>query len=516
MDTRIYCMTHKKFTPLDMEGYIPLHVGRALSDDIGYLGDNTGDNISVKNKTYCELTGMYWIWKNISCDIVGVCHYRRYFINDEDFISKDFIEKTLNDYDIIVSHSGHTDRPNVRIHYDGWHIAKDMDVTRAIIAEMYPEYLPAFDHSMNCNFVTIGNMILTQKSIYDEYCSWLFPLMFEIEKRTDVSQYDDYQARLYGFLAERLFRVWLLNHNYSIKEIEVRMIDPESRNNDRKFVELCTRFTELNLNNLISRYENNDPYDICDISPKSIDFHGKIPAFACWWQGLDEVPEMVMNCLNSIDKYLPADKFEFHLITLENVFNYIDLPDWIIDKYNREIITPTHLSDILRMGLLYRYGGLWIDATYFATRPFDEEIFEKDFWTLCFKKPLWKLDIADGKWSGNIMYSKPGNLLHRFALNAFYEYWRAQDKLIAYFLIDHIIEIAYRRIPGIKDMIDSVEPSNPHCHSIRPMVNLAFNETIWNKISKDTYLFKLQRRDNAQAQNIIGELTYYGKLLEYL
>ena len=88
MDTKIFVMTHKKIEELSdrtilPEIYIPMQVGRAGKEDLGYLGDDSGDNISDKNSSYCELTGMYWLWKNMDCDIIGICHYRRFFTRQE-------------------------------------------------------------------------------------------------------------------------------------------------------------------------------------------------------------------------------------------------------------------------------------------------------------------------------------------------------------------------------------------------------------------------------------------------
>lgn len=91
MDTRIYVMTHKAIEPISNDIYLPLHVGKKGKEDLGYPGDDTGDSISEKNNHYCELTGLYWIWKNVRCDIVGICHYRRFFVKDEHILEKDYI-----------------------------------------------------------------------------------------------------------------------------------------------------------------------------------------------------------------------------------------------------------------------------------------------------------------------------------------------------------------------------------------------------------------------------------------
>ena len=83
MSIKLFTITHKQFTPPPDSMYVPLHVGRVNTEDLGYLGDNTGESISSKNPFYCELTGMYWIWKNEkNADYVGICHYRRYLINE--------------------------------------------------------------------------------------------------------------------------------------------------------------------------------------------------------------------------------------------------------------------------------------------------------------------------------------------------------------------------------------------------------------------------------------------------
>ena len=107
MNTSIYVLTHKKFdVPYD-KTYLPLQVGSASHDHLGYLTDDSGDNISALNCYYSELTGVYWVWKNVKDkDIVGVCHYRRFLLNDQDLVlTKNEIEKLLSDYQILTSMS---------------------------------------------------------------------------------------------------------------------------------------------------------------------------------------------------------------------------------------------------------------------------------------------------------------------------------------------------------------------------------------------------------------------------
>ena len=79
MDIKVIVAAHKPYRMPQDSMYLPLQVGRALADqDLGWQGDNTGDNISLKNPYYCELTGLYWAWKNLKADAIGLVHYRRF------------------------------------------------------------------------------------------------------------------------------------------------------------------------------------------------------------------------------------------------------------------------------------------------------------------------------------------------------------------------------------------------------------------------------------------------------
>lgn len=514
MDTRIYVMTHKEYVKPGNDLYRSLHVGKALGNDFGYEGDDSGDNISAKNKNYCELTGMYWIWKNVSCDIVGICHYRRYFINDEEFITKEYIEKALEKYDVIVPRSQFTEYENLAKHYEGEHYIKDLLLCGEVIKQKYADYEDAFNQCINCNLFSLGNMVITRKGIYDEYMEWLFDILFEVEKRTDISGYDAFQARIYGYLSERLFRVWLLRNGYKIKEEEVRMIDPKDSYNAVKTIELKYKIVNVVLRNIIEKYKCGNYYDVVDNSPYDIDFGGKMPVWICWWQGLDNAPELVKKCVESVARNIDNEKAEIHIVTFDNVGKYISLPNWIIDKFESGAITLTHLSDILRAGLLYRYGGMWVNATYYCTKAFDSKIYDNDtFYTIKLKNVKWKADISKGRWSGNVWVTKPKNILFKFMLNAFYEYWQIRDRLDDYFLIDYVIAAAYDNIEEVKRMIDGCEYSQQEVFALAEMLDKKFDKDKWKSICENTSMFKLSYKEQHVKQNIVDELTFYGYIL---
>ena len=226
MDTRMYVCTHKKYTKISDPIYYSLHVGRALGDDLGYMGDDTGDNISSKNENYCELTGLYWLWKNISCDIIGICHYRRFFTIGSVPVCKGAIEDIIvsKSYDIILPNCSTSPFSNNYEHYKNQHIIKDFITTKEVLLEKYPKCIKAFELMSYTNLASLGNMIICKKDTFDDYCSWLFDILFEVEKRTDLNGYNEFQRRIYGYLSERLLRVYIYMHPFIVYELPVSII----------------------------------------------------------------------------------------------------------------------------------------------------------------------------------------------------------------------------------------------------------------------------------------------------
>ena len=224
MSVTIFTMTHKKFKEPEDPIYVPLHVGRACSEDFGYAGDDTGDNISAKNCYYGELTGVYWVWKNVRTeDHVGICHYRRYFCTEEGRIlnEKDY-QAILQQYDIITS-------KRLKLNYsyfDGYasdYNIFDLVTTGEVIRQKYPAYYEAFERLVHGNGTYFGNMMVAHKALYDEYAAWLFSIFAEVEKKIDATQYDEYHRRVFGFISEFLLFVWVEVKQLKVYECKVGM-----------------------------------------------------------------------------------------------------------------------------------------------------------------------------------------------------------------------------------------------------------------------------------------------------
>ena len=222
MRTKIYVMTHKRFEPPQDPVYVPVQVGRALGSELGYLGDDTGDTISDQNAYYGELTGLYWLWKNVQeIDLIGICHYRRYFLNEAyELLTQEEYERALADADIMVPRAMRADGV-YRDYFGSAHHVEDLLEAGAVIKELYPKDYPAFCEVMEESEYYYGNLCVTTKKLFDEYCAWLFSIFFVLKDRVDVSGYDAYHQRLFGFLSESLLRVFIRARKLRVCETRV-------------------------------------------------------------------------------------------------------------------------------------------------------------------------------------------------------------------------------------------------------------------------------------------------------
>lgn len=236
MSITVFTMTHKKFEVPPDPLYCPLQVGSAVSEDLGYLRDDTGENISDQNCYYSELTGLYWIWKNVKdLDYVGTCHYRRYLINDRGYIfSRREYEELLKQYDLITTRKVLL---NNSYHYGfaANHNIVALDVTGEVIREIYPEYYDTFVQLVNGPQTYFGNIFVTSKKHFDAYCEWLFTIFAEVQKRIDMeTDHDAYHRRVFGFISEFLLYVWVSVQGLSVYECKVGMLGEKAETREIK------------------------------------------------------------------------------------------------------------------------------------------------------------------------------------------------------------------------------------------------------------------------------------------
>ena len=190
---KIVVAVHKPYDVLRDETYMPVHAGALGKADLGYQSDAQGEHISEKNGLYCELTALYWAWKNLKCDYLGLVHYRRHFkgktkSNDkfDKIIKRQELETLLKKTDIILPTKRHYFIETLYSHYEHTHYIEDLEKSKKILETKYPQYLYAFDVVMKRRTGHMFNMFIMKKELFFEYCEFLFSILFKIEKQPIV------------------------------------------------------------------------------------------------------------------------------------------------------------------------------------------------------------------------------------------------------------------------------------------------------------------------------------------
>jgi hypothetical protein len=198
---------------------MPIHVGRAVSkykeDMSDMIGDDTGDHISEKNPTYCELTAQYWAWKNLhDVDYIGFCHYHRFFSAR---ITKR-ISSILKHHDVIlIKQCIWSTTENDLLRYVSW---EDVTIFLKILKKYYPEYEEITLKYLYGNIIYSKNMMICRKELFDQYAEWIFSLLSKCEKYMKLSPYSR-ERRALAYLGEYFMPVYILYHHYRIYDAHV-------------------------------------------------------------------------------------------------------------------------------------------------------------------------------------------------------------------------------------------------------------------------------------------------------
>lgn len=232
--------------------------------------------------------------------------------------------------------------------------------------------------------------------------------------------------------------------------------------------------------------------------------------WVCWWQGLEQAPEIVKICIESIRRNVK--NHEVTLITDENYSEYVHIPSWVEQKRDKGIISKTHFADLLRLSLLAEHGGMWLDATFFCTSPEIEEYFTYPVWSV--KRPDYlHLSVASGNFAN---FSLACDYDHRWVFATFRDfflhYWKTNNSLIDYLTLDYLIVLAQRKDERIKELFDAIVPNNRKCDNLYIALPQIYDERYWNSLKEDTALFKLSWKID-YPKLIHGNETFYGKLL---
>lgn len=228
--------------------YFPLHVGHSINPiDIGFTPDDSGNNISYKNASYCELTGLFWAWKNTDSDAVGLSHYRRYFVgkaegpNGSSVLSSAEAKKLMEEYDLVLGKPRNYLVETIESHYRNGHHGDDLDLLRAAVSKASPDMLDAYDTVFNGRKLSLYNMFLMRREHFDVYAEWLFKVLALVEDEIDNDSRTAYQQRTFGYLGERLLNVWAVHSSRTMRVSYRKIVNSEGEPKIRKALGMVKR-----------------------------------------------------------------------------------------------------------------------------------------------------------------------------------------------------------------------------------------------------------------------------------
>ena len=244
MKTNLFVAAHKTEWPVLPAGYTVIQVGAALHDHLPQAGawDNEGENISQKNRNYCELTALWWIAHHAQDDILGLVHYRRFFsfapcrnpfldhyrmaASDPRLsvmLRTEDVPALLDDCDILLPRKQYFNE-GIAGQYRKFHRGEDFDVMEQVFLAHHPKEREAFRRVMQGHQEYSYNMFVARRDVFCAYAEWLFDILDDVAERITVSK-DPYQARVFGFLSERLMSVFVLTHHLRVRELPLVFVE---------------------------------------------------------------------------------------------------------------------------------------------------------------------------------------------------------------------------------------------------------------------------------------------------
>lgn len=242
VDIKILVATHKKYRMPEDNIYLPVWVGAEGRQSFGFQRDDAGENISSTNPRMCELTAIYWAWKNLDADYIGLVHYRRHFtiakkirrLKMKDkfpiILSKEEAEKILKQYNLILPNKRKYYIESIRSHFIHlpYTYEKDLNVLGKTIKELAPDYFDAYETVMNRSWAHMFNMFVMKKEYFDKYCGWMFPILQEVDRRIDVKGYTPMEARTVAYFGEFMLDIWNEKNRIPYKEVDVMFMERQN------------------------------------------------------------------------------------------------------------------------------------------------------------------------------------------------------------------------------------------------------------------------------------------------
>lgn len=229
-----------------------------------------------------------------------------------------------------------------------------------------------------------------------------------------------------------------------------------------------------------------------------------------WWQGIENAPEIVKVCVETIHRANPSCKI---IVINENNFSdYVDIPEYIIAGVRNGDISFTHFSDILRFNLLKKYGGVWVDSTIYCVNKFPEGYLSASLFTPK-STPALSECVADYRWACYLMGGNAEHILFNFIVDFYNLYFKEHRSVLHYFLIDYCIELAYENIPTIKKALDGIPTNNEmRVFLTKHLCDSYTSDYSLQELSKKADFYKLFWKQEYYDFDKNGELTVWGFL----
>lgn len=263
--------------------------------------------------------------------------------------------------------------------------------------------------------------------------------------------------------------------------------------------------------NIIEKYKKIDPITNIKFEKNNKNY----PIWIFWWQGEENMPQIVEICYKSILEN--ANNHPIHLITKDNLSYYTNNPLWdqeILNWLKEKKMIYAHFADILRCYLLYTYGGCWIDATVLLTKPINNFISSQNLYFYSGRRSNVKnnLFVPKGLWTSFFIYSKSSNPLLKFLYEILCKEIECNTKIRDYFFLDYCFVIAYEQIPYVKKIVDDISPIPNQISILINKLNEPFNHNFFSKLISSNPFLKTTYKISFIEQTKNSEQTYYGYL----
>lgn len=255
---------------------------------------------------------------------------------------------------------------------------------------------------------------------------------------------------------------------------------------------------EKDFTHIINKYKNK---------PEVTENKTEKVIWTLWWQGLDNAPPLVKACINTMKKYQKVI-----VITEENYKDYVNVPEYILEKQKKGYMKMAHLSDVIRFLLLEKYGGLWLDSTIFLGGQIPERAFTDKFFTLHthYEKNAY---VQHNLYHIFVFGSVKGEKLISFISEMLQEYWRVKDTIIDYLMLDYIVMVAYRNFPDIKNAIDNLEYTGDEIYELVHTLNSPYDDIQFQQIKEECIFSKLDWH-RKYRESVHGKETYYSYIIK--